>query len=141
MCLAPPSPSPAPSSLRGWSMWTHPPLSCPVGMLLAVSMTETIQPMPPVWSWTQPVCRQQTLETTPAQLVCLTLVAVDMLWTVRRCLTLSASLSVSVGSVCMCSSSCGHLSLCEYCILHRTECNSQPRLHSSTWGSPWGIVC
>ena len=50
--LAPPSPSPAPSSLRGWGMWTHPPLSCPVGMLLAVSMTETIQPMPPVWSWT-----------------------------------------------------------------------------------------
>ena len=52
MCLAPPSPSTAPSSLRGWGMWTHPPLSCPVGMLLAVSMTEPIQPMPPVWPWT-----------------------------------------------------------------------------------------
>ena len=38
---------------------------------------------------------------------------------------------------------CVHMSISSMWsyIFHRTECNSQPRLHVSTWGSPRGFSC
>ena len=116
VCISPPVPSPwvmvSPSTESELMSGSSLSLTCSIqphgkssvdtattvtssGMLLTAFMTESTQPMSPVWSWSYPVCRHLTVETTSVQPVGLTPVTVCMLYTVTQPMICSTLLSVS----------------------------------------------